>query len=225
MWARLSEGFRLCVGTLSPRSIRFDHYDARRVGFAPFSRTRVWSRVQQESSSSETNISTEQSEAQASPRLSCAHGYEGGASDHQESACQGAKQAERLSSDSDPFSTRVGFPRHFRLTRSRDFERVFAKPLRFGSEEIRLLARANRLGGARLGMAISRKQVPRAVCRNRIKRVVRDSFRHHRRELGDLDVVMISRPGLARIGNSELRRLMAEHWRRLARADRKQESR
>ena len=88
-----------------------------------------------------------------------------------------------------------------------------------------MLARANHLGGARLGLAVSRKRVPKAVCRNRIKRVVRDSFRHHRRELGGLDIVVIARPGLARVGNAELRRVVAEHWRDLARAGRKQESR
>ena len=88
-----------------------------------------------------------------------------------------------------------------------------------------MLARANRLDGARLGMAISRKRVPKAVCRNRIKRVARDSFRHHRRELGELDIVVLARPGLARIGNVELRRVLAEHWRHLARAGGKQESR
>jgi len=88
-----------------------------------------------------------------------------------------------------------------------------------------VLARANHLGGARLGMAISRKRVPKAVCRNRIKRVVRDSFRNHRRELGELDIVVLARPGLARIGNAELRRVLVEHWQHLARAGRKQESR
>ena len=181
-----------------------------------------WSRVQKDSSSREKNISTEQSEAQAPSRLSCAHGNEGRASNHQESARQGTKQTERLSFDSEPCSTRACFPRHFRLTRSRDFQRVFAKPLRSGGKEILVLARANHLGGARLGMAISRKHVPKAVCRNRIKRVVRDRFRHHRRELGELDVVVLARPGLARIGNTELRRLLAEHWRHLARAGGKQ---
>ena len=88
-------------------------------------------------------------------------------------------------------------------------------------EAVRVLARSNRLGGARLGMAISRKRVPKAVCRNRIKRVIRDSFRHHRRELGDLDIVVLSGPGLGRVGNAELRRLLAGHWSHLSLADSK----
>lgn len=74
-------------------------------------------------------------------------------------------------------------------------------------------------------MAISRKRVPKAVCRNRIKRVIRDSFRHHRRELGDLDVVVLSCPGLSRMENAELRRTLAGHWRHLAHKDRKPDSR
>lgn len=223
--ANLPEFVRRSVGCHSTKDPRFDRNGGRGVGFAALSRTPWGPRIQEDSSSRETNISTEQSEAQAPSRLSCSHGHEGGASNHQESACQGTKQAERLSPDPEPSSTRARFPRLFRLTRSRDFQRVFAKPLRSGGKEILVLARANHLGGARLGLAVSRKRVPKAVCRNRIKRVVRDSFRHHCRELGGLDIVVLARPGLARVGNAELRRVLAEHWRHLARADRKQESR
>ena len=223
--ASLPEFVRRAVGCHSTNDPRFDRNGGRRVGFAPLREPPGWSRIQDDSSSRETNFSTEQSEAQAPSWLSRSHGHEGGTSNHQESARQGTKQAERLSPDSEPSSTRARFPRLFRLTRSRDFQRVFAKPLRSGGREILVLARANHLDGARLGMAISRKRVPKAVCRNRIKRVVRDSFRHHRRELRELDIVVLARPGLARIGNVELRRVLAEHWRHLARAGGKQESR
>ena len=175
------------------------------------------SRIRAGLDSSETHFSTEQSQAKAPPRLSCPYGHEGGASNHQESARQGTEQAERLSSGSEATPRRARFPRAFRLTRARDFERVFAGAFRSTGEGVRVLARANGQGCARLGLAISRRRVRKAVCRNRLKRVIRESFRHHCPELGSLDVVVLARSGLDRIGNSELHRLLAGHWHSLAR--------
>ena len=94
---------------------------------------------------------------------------------------------------------------------------MFAKPIRSTGHGLRVLARGNGRGGARLGMAIPRRRVRRAVCRNRIKRVIRESFRVHRAELAGLDLVVLARSGLDRIPNAELRRLLVDHWRRLSR--------
>ena len=80
-----------------------------------------------------------------------------------------------------------------------------------------MLARRNGQVGARLGMAIPRRRVRRAVCRNRIKRVLRESFRTHCGELAGLDLVVLARSGVERIPNAELRRLLAGHWRYLSR--------
>ena len=65
-------------------------------------------------------------------------------------------------------------------------------------------------------MAIPRRWVRKAVCRSRVKRVIRESFRVHRSELGDLDLVVLARSGLDRISNEDLRRLLAGHWRSFA---------
>ena len=100
--------------------------------------------------------------------ISCAHGDEGGTQDHQEPARQEAEQAERLSSASLPATLPARLageprrdgerePRACRLTRARDFKRVFAGPLTSVGEGLRVLARRNRQGGARLGMAIPRR--------------------------------------------------------------------
>lgn len=57
----------------------------------------------------------------------------------------------------------------------------------------------------RLGLAVSRKVDPHAVGRNRIKRVIRDAFRHCRAELPGGDYVVVARVGAARLGGAELR--------------------
>lgn len=50
-------------------------------------------------------------------------------------------------------------------------------------------------GQARLGLVIGKRHAPHAVTRNAIKRVVRESFRHHRGELPAADyAVRLHRP-------------------------------
>ncbi len=88
-------------------------------------------------------------------------------------------------------ATSQRFPRQFRLTRARDFERVLRAPdFRLSAGPLRLNAVFNRMHTARLGLIVGRKSVSRATARNRIKRVIRDRFRRIRSELGSVDVVV-----------------------------------
>lgn len=61
---------------------------------------------------------------------------------------------------------------------------------------------------------MGKKHIRLAVSRNRIKRVVRESFRLHARELGALDVVVLCRCD-PRTPAAELRASLEQHWRRL----------
>lgn len=109
------------------------------------------------------------------------------------------------------------FRRCERLTLPSQFRRVFAGNLRSSDKRMSVLAIPNQLGYPRLGMAMSRKVSPSAVARNRIKRLVRESFRNHKDRLGGLDLVVIGRGTLARSTNSEIRRTLEHHWMKLAR--------
>lgn len=68
-------------------------------------------------------------------------------------------------------------------------------------------------GPARLGLAIAKKQLPRAVDRNRVKRIVRESFREH--QLQDYDVVVLARRETLTATNDELFASLRLHWKRL----------
>jgi len=88
------------------------------------------------------------------------------------------------------------FPRQARLGRPAEFKRVFAEPVKAISGGLVALATPNELGYARLGLAISRRKLRRACERNRLKRVIRESFRHCRSQLGGIDIVVLPRHGI-----------------------------
>ncbi len=70
-----------------------------------------------------------------------------------------------------------------------------------------VLVRPNGRGHPRFGFAVSRK-VGNAVCRNRIKRRLREVFRHVRADAPAVDLVVIARPPMAGVTHDTLRDLV-----------------
>ena len=67
-------------------------------------------------------------------------------------------------------------------------------------------------------MAVSRQVDPRAAGRNRIKRVIRESFRQHfTANMPRIDIVVLPRRETATICNERLFRSLEGHWSRLDR--------
>ena len=96
------------------------------------------------------------------------------------------------------------FPRTARVRARADFDRIFKQGRRVALPVLALHWQAGDVG-PRLGLAVSRKVDPHAVGRNRIKRILRDEFRHRRAELAGGDYVVVARVGAARFSSSELR--------------------
>ena len=103
---------------------------------------------------------------------------------------------------------------------SRDYTGVFSNvQFKAGNRHFLLLATPNGhdcSGHGRIGLIIAKRHVKRAVDRNRIKRLVRESFRHRRAGLPSLDIVVLARPGLASLDSSEIYRQLDKLWRKLA---------
>jgi ribonuclease P protein component len=110
----------------------------------------------------------------------------------------------------------AGLSRAARLCASADFSRVFARPRRSVDALFTVLVRSSPAGFARLGLAVSKKQVKRAAVRNRIKRIARESFRQNRRSLGAQDFVVIARAGVAQRSNEAIFASLSSHWQRLS---------
>jgi ribonuclease P protein component len=83
-----------------------------------------------------------------------------------------------------------------------------------------VLYRSSGLDHPRLGMTTSAKRVRSAVRRNRIRRVVRESFRLAQARLAGLDVVVLVKEPADAATNTELFASMTGHWGRLEQAAR-----
>ena len=105
--------------------------------------------------------------------------------------------------------------REARLRDGRDFRRVNRRGKRQATRHfVAVVAPARAPGAAHLGLAVSRR-VGNAVARNRVKRRIREWFRHRREELpADTDWVLIARAGAAQLDARETRAELEELARR-----------
>jgi ribonuclease P protein component len=92
-----------------------------------------------------------------------------------------------------------------RLRRKREFDAVYAHGRRFGNGFFGVTAHVNEKGWPRLGLAVAVKTAGNAVERNRIRRVIRESFRLHQHEIPALDLVVSARLRARGVVGAELR--------------------
>jgi ribonuclease P protein component len=92
------------------------------------------------------------------------------------------------------------------------FGDVFKRSRRVSDQYWQLLVHRHNRSQARLGLAIAKKRAKKAVTRNRIKRIARESFRHHQEHLQGLDVVVMNRDAAATASAAELRSALDKLW-------------
>lgn len=109
---------------------------------------------------------------------------------------------------------KLTFPRELRLLTSAHFAFVFQQPITSGTAQATILGRQNGLEYPRIGLAIAKKHVKRAHERNRIKRLIREVFRHRQHKLATMDFVIVAKKGIVDLDNQLLTIMLEKLWRR-----------
>lgn len=108
------------------------------------------------------------------------------------------------------------FPRSVRILSTEEYDKVFANPVRASATGVLVLARKTTnlsvLGSAWLYL----KNFKRAVWRNRVKRIARETFRLNQHSLQNIDLVVIARPKIEDISNSELSAIFKRLWQQIS---------
>lgn len=107
------------------------------------------------------------------------------------------------------------FPKNLILRKNSDFQHVFKTQLSLVTSGLVFLRTPNTLKHPRLGIIIAKKNVKRAVDRNRIKRLIRERFRLRQATLPAFDIIVIARHGIEQRDKSTLHALLDQQWEKL----------
>jgi ribonuclease P protein component len=108
------------------------------------------------------------------------------------------------------------FQRSQRLRRPIEFRAAYAEGRRFGNELLTATVRLNEPGsGPRLGLSIAARSVGNAVSRNRLRRLIRESFRLQQRRLPPVDIVIGARDAARGAPAPQLRAAVQRLWKQI----------
>lgn len=108
------------------------------------------------------------------------------------------------------------FGKERRLLAAREFDAVFKNAAyRISTREFLMLAIETDRSASRVGTVVSKRNAGNIVGRNRLRRLIKESFRLEWVDPG-LDVVIISRPGARELGNVDVREVLSGMWVKLA---------
>lgn len=102
-------------------------------------------------------------------------------------------------------------PKQHRLLHPKQFSHVLKARQRFKQPAVIACVCPNQHAFARLGLGISKRHIAKSVDRNRIKRVIRERFRHQQ-DLQKLDIVVMSTADLQQLTNTEINQQLEQLW-------------
>jgi ribonuclease P protein component len=109
---------------------------------------------------------------------------------------------------------RLTLPAERRLRAKRDFDAAYSRGRRTGNALFGVTTCRNEQG-PRLGLAVAVRVAGSSVERNRIRRIIRESFRLHQHELPALDIVVSARNPARDAPGPMLHASLAALWKRV----------
>lgn len=104
------------------------------------------------------------------------------------------------------------FSRKHRLVTKKAFQAIFACAEKVKYKNWLALYCSNELTYPRLGILVSKKHISHATDRNLIKRIIRESFRHQKSSLQNLDVIVLLTTKCASLDKTQLRQDIDMLW-------------
>lgn len=115
-----------------------------------------------------------------------------------------------------PMQRRLRFGAELRLRSKPQFDAIYASGRRLDDRFFALRIKPNETGRPRLGLAVAVKTAGNAVKRNRLRRLVRESFRLSQHGLPAVDVVVAAKIAAVAAPPATLRASLATLWQRVA---------
>lgn len=115
-----------------------------------------------------------------------------------------------------PSLKRLKFGADLRLRSKLQFDAIYAGGHRADDKFFGLRFKPNGLDHPRVGLAVAIKTMGNAVARNRLRRLVRESFRLAQHELPAVDIVVAAKIPAREALASTLRASLAALWQRVA---------
>ena len=107
------------------------------------------------------------------------------------------------------------FRAYNKLRRSRDFTNAFSSHNRSSDDFFLFLVVDNNTELARLGLAVPKKNISKAAERNKIKRLIRESFRLRKERLKGKDIVVFVKKQFD-IKQVKIEQILTNHWDKIA---------
>ena len=102
-----------------------------------------------------------------------------------------------------------------RLRDKEAFQEIFSSKRRLPDKQFVFIAKKNGYQYARLGLAVPKRHIQSAVKRNRIKRVIRESFRLRKNQLKGFDLVVLVRRPIKNLKKEYFDEILDKNWQRI----------
>ncbi len=108
------------------------------------------------------------------------------------------------------------FPKALRLKTKEQLQQAFQNTSKISARNFAIFSKPNKLYYPRLGIIITKRAVRSAVNRNRLKRIIRESFRLQQKNIAGKDIIFLAYKGLDKIAREELKECLTKKWQQLS---------